>query len=77
MMVIDFTPELLPLLWGLLGVLLIATGAIIASIDPEIAEVYLGDRRILLVTAAVAAITLGALAAAGPQIASNLGLSLR
>ena len=35
MMVIDFTPELLPLLWGLLGVLLIATGAIIASIDPR------------------------------------------
>ena len=73
-MVIDFTPDLAPVLWAIVGVLLIAAGAILASIDPEVAEVYVGDRRLIVVTAAMAVVTLGALIAAVPAIATSLGL---
>jgi len=75
MMLIDFTTELLPLLWALLGLLMIAAGAIIANVDPEVAELYVGDRRLLIVTAALVAVTFGALVAAGPEIATDLGLA--
>lgn len=73
-MVIDFTAELAPLLWSILALLLVSTGAIVASIDPEVAEIYLGDRRLLIATAAVAVLTLVALIAARPDIAAGFGL---
>ena len=76
-MVIDFTAQLAPLLWGILGVLLIVTGGIVASIDPETSEVYLGDGRVLAVTAALATIALLVLIAVRPDIVSDLGIPLR
>jgi hypothetical protein len=76
-MILDFTAELAPLLWGVIGLLLISAGAVLACIDPEIAELYVGDRRLVLVTAAMAVVTLGALIAAVPAIATGLGLPLR
>ena len=76
-MIIDFTAELAPFLWGILGVLLIVTGAIVASIDPETAETYLGDGRLLAVTAALATVVLLVLIAARPDLVSDLGIPLR
>ena len=73
-MVIDFTAELAPLLWSILALLLISTAALVASIDPEIAEIYIGDRRLLVATATVAVVALVALIAARPDIASGFGL---
>jgi hypothetical protein len=73
-MIIDFTAGLAPFLWGTLGLLVIAVGALLASLDPEVAEVYVGDRRLIVVTAAMAMVTLGALIAAVPAIATSLGL---
>jgi hypothetical protein len=73
-MVIDFTAELAPLLWSILALLLISTAALVASIDPEIAEIYIGDRRLLVATAAVAVVALVALIAARPDIAAGFGL---
>lgn len=76
-MIIDMTAELAPILWGMLGLLFLLAGAIVASIDPEIAEVFLGDRRLLLVTAALAFITIVALIAAQPEIATGFALPFR
>jgi hypothetical protein len=75
-MIVDFTPGLAPLLWGILALLLVSTGAIVASIDPEAAEIYLGDRRLLVATAAVAVLTLLALIATSSEIAAGFGLPL-
>jgi hypothetical protein len=49
--------ESAPFLWGLFVMLLVMTGAIAASVDPEWAEIYLGDRRLLAAAVALAAIT--------------------
>lgn len=76
MMVIDFTAELAPVLWTMLGALVVATGALLASIDPDIAEVYLSDRRLFFVTAVAVVIAIGALIAAVPAIATGLGVPL-
>jgi len=61
-MVIDFTAQLAPILWGMVGLLLVLGGAIAASVDFETAEIYLGQRTLLLATAAVLALTIAALA---------------
>ena len=76
MMIIDFTAELAPVLWTMLGVLVVATGALLASIDPDLAEAYVHDRRLLFVTAVAFVITLGALIVAVPAIATSLGVPL-
>jgi uncharacterized membrane protein YdjX (TVP38/TMEM64 family) len=76
-MTIDFTRELAPVLWTMVGLLLVAGGALVASIDPELAEVYLGDRRFLVATVALAVLTIVALVAVQPGTAARLGLPLR
>jgi hypothetical protein len=73
-MVIDFSAELAPILWGMVGLLLILTGAIVASIDPEVAEIYFGDRRLLVGTAVLALVALAALLVAHPAIVNGLGM---
>ncbi len=75
-MVIDFSAQLAPLLWGMVGMLLISTGAIVASMDLEIAEIYLGDRWLLLVTAALVTVALVALVAVRPEVATGIGIPL-
>ena len=54
--------------WGLL---LVVCGTIVASIDPELAEVYLGDRRLLGATVALAVLTIVALVALRPEAAAE------
>ena len=73
-MIIDFTAELAPLLWGILAILLILTGAIVAAVDPETVETYIGDGRLLALTAALATVTLLALLAVQPDLISGLGI---
>jgi len=66
---LDFTAQLAPVLWGMVALLLVLAGALAASVDPEVAEIYLGDRRLLVVTFALAALTGIALVAAHPGAA--------
>jgi hypothetical protein len=73
-MVIDFSTALAPFLWGMVGLLLILAGAIVASIDPEGAEIYLGDRRLLVGTAVLALLALAALLAAHPAVVNGLAM---
>jgi hypothetical protein len=73
-MIIDLTAQFTPLIWGLLCVLMLLSGAILASVDPEVAEIYFGDRRLLFATAALAVVALAALVAARPEIAAAFGL---
>jgi hypothetical protein len=54
-MVIDFTAQTAPLLWAILAVLLLLALVIFASLDPDLAEVFLGDTQILVATVALAA----------------------
>jgi hypothetical protein len=49
-MITDFATQMGPVLWVAVGLLLVICGTVVASIDPELAEVYLGDRRLLVVT---------------------------
>ena len=58
-MIIDFTAQTAPVLWALLALLLLLALVIFASIEPELAEVFLGDFQLL-----VAAVTLAVLAIA-------------
>ncbi len=76
-MVIDFTAELAPFVWAMLGLLLMLAGAIVASIDPDVALVYLGDRRLLVAAVALAVVTVVALVAARPDFATGVALPLR
>jgi hypothetical protein len=46
---------------------------IFACVDPELAEVYLGDTQLLLATLALAAIALAMLASVRPDVSRQLG----
>jgi len=74
-MAIDFTVQLAPVLWAVVALLLVCTGAIAASIDLESAEVYLGHRALLVATGAVIVLTIAALALVRPDFAVRFGLS--
>ncbi len=71
-MLIDLTPELAPMLWGLVVLLLVTTGALMASIDPEIVEVYVGSRRLLAIAAVFVVLTVVGVATLEPEIARAL-----
>lgn len=61
-----------PIFWGMIALLLVCAGAILAGIDPELAEVYLGDPRWLLTGAAIAVVTVVTIAAARPELTHGL-----
>lgn len=71
-MLIDLTPELAPLLWGLVVLLLVTTGALVASIDPDVVEIYVGSRRLLAVAAVLVVVMVLAFATLEPEIARAL-----
>jgi len=71
-MLIDLTFELAPLLWGLVVLLFVTTGALIASIDPEIVEIHVGSRRLLAIAAVLVVLTVLTVATLEPQIARAL-----
>ena len=72
-MVIDFTAELAPFLWAILGTLLLSAGAILASVDLSTTQRYVRNHRLAVATGA-GAILLAVLLAAGPSISGSLGL---
>jgi hypothetical protein len=72
-MVIDFTVQTAPLLWAILAVLLLLALVIFASIDPDLAEVLLGDTQILLATVALAAFAIF-MVSGGADWSRHLGL---
>jgi hypothetical protein len=61
-MVIDLTAQFAPLFWLLVAALLVLAGAILASVDPDRTEVVLGDRNLLIATAMLGMLVVGALA---------------
>ena len=76
-MIIDFMTQTAPILWATVGLLLVVCGTIIASIDPELAEVYLGDRRLLVATVALATLAIVVLVALQPRAAAEFHLPPR
>jgi len=73
-MVIDWTPELAPYLWILVSVLVLSAAGILASIDLDAVEIYVGDRVLLLATAAVVVIVLVALVAVRYDTAASAAI---
>lgn len=71
-MIIDFTAQTAPLLWAVVAALLILALALFACIDPELAEVYLGDLHILVATFALAAIAIVMLVSGHPRAGASL-----
>jgi hypothetical protein len=57
-MVLDFTTQSAPMIWALVAALLILALVLFACIEPELAEVYLGDVQLLVATLALAAVAL-------------------
>jgi hypothetical protein len=71
-MVIELTAELAPIFWGLVALLLVAAAAILAGIDPELAEVYLGHSRWWLASVALAIVALVTIATTRPELTHGL-----
>lgn len=72
-MIIDLTAALAPILWALPVLLVAAALALTASVDPEVAEIYVGQRRLLFTAAVVVVVAAAGLAAFEPALASALG----
>jgi hypothetical protein len=71
-MLIDLTPELAPLLWGLVVLLLASVAALMASIDPEVVEIHVGSRRLLAIAGVVVVFMVLTFATLEPEIARAL-----
>lgn len=68
-MTVDMTAELMPIFWGMIVLLLVLSAGILASVDPDLAEIYLGGPRLWVfgaTAAVVALVTLGVLG--GPSL---------
>jgi hypothetical protein len=57
-MIVDFTAHAGPLLWTIIASLLILALVLFACIEPDLAEVYLGDVQLLVATLALALIAI-------------------
>jgi hypothetical protein len=55
-MILEFTAQTVPLLWFLIAALVLMALIVFACIDPELAEVYLGDWQLVAVAVALAAL---------------------
>ena len=71
-MVLDLTAELAPVFWGLVALLLVTAAAILAGIDPELAEVYVGHPRWWLASAAVVIVAMVTIATTRPELTHGL-----
>lgn len=66
------TFELAPLYWGLIALLLIFAGAIVAELDPETTELYVGHPRWLMASIGVALVALVTIVATRPELSHQL-----
>jgi hypothetical protein len=55
-MVIEFTAPTGPLLWALIPALLIVGLVLFACVEPELAEIYMGDWQLLAATVTLAVV---------------------
>jgi hypothetical protein len=67
-MVIDFTAELAPILWAIVALLLFLGGAIVATFEAEVAEIYLGNRGLLVAVTALLVVTIVGLVVAQAEL---------
>jgi hypothetical protein len=71
-MVLDLTAEMTPVFWGLVALLLVTVAAILAGVDPDLAEVYVGSPRWWLASVAIAIVALVTLATIRPELTHGL-----
>jgi hypothetical protein len=69
---VDVTAQFAPVFWGVIALLLVLAGAILAGVDPEMTEVFVGSRPVLLAGVAVAFVALATVALARPEISAGL-----
>jgi hypothetical protein len=55
-MTVDFTAQTIPILWVLIATLALMALIVVACIEPELAEVYLGDWQLFIAAVALAAL---------------------
>ena len=72
-MIVDFAAQTAPVLWALAAALVILALLIFASVDPELAEVYLGDVHIFVATVALAALGMILLVPERAELLHQLG----
>ena len=73
-MIIDFTAQMGPVLWALIAALPVVALALFACVEPELAEVYLGDWQLLVATVTIAAIVI-AVASGHAEATRQLGFA--
>jgi hypothetical protein len=69
---VEVTAQFAPVFWGVIALLLVLAGAILAGVDPEMTEVFVGSRPVLLAGVAVAFVALATVALARPEISASL-----
>ena len=72
-MELDFTVSFVPVFWGLVALLLVLCGALLASIDPDITEPSSRKLNVYLGSIAVTLVAVAALVTAGVRIAHAFG----
>ncbi|HSQ01602.1 MAG TPA: hypothetical protein VL049_30630 [Candidatus Dormibacteraeota bacterium] len=71
-MALDLTVQMAPIFWGMIALLLVTAAAILAGVDPELAEIYLGDPRWWLASVAIAIVALVTIATTRPELTYGL-----
>lgn len=71
-MEVEVTTQLAPLFWGVIALLLVLAGAILAGVDPEMTEVVLGSPGVLMASVAVAFVALATVALTRPELSASL-----
>lgn len=71
-MEMSLTAELAPIAWGLIALMLVVAGAVLAGVDPEIVEIYLGNPRWWVASAGIAVAAVVTIVASRPEIGHSL-----
>jgi hypothetical protein len=71
-MMIESAAGMGPILGGLLALLFVFAGALLAGIDPDRTDVYLRDRRVLVVIAATCTLVVTLLVALSAPVIARL-----
>jgi hypothetical protein len=69
---VEVTTQFAPVFWGIIALFLVLAGAILAGIDPEMTEVFLGSPHVLIASVAVAFVALATVALARPELSASL-----
>ncbi len=66
------TTAFAPVFWGMVALMLVFAGVILASVDPEITETYFGNPPWLIASVGIALLALATVALTRPEISAGV-----